>query len=362
MADAFKFLLLPIALLFGLAVYIRNRFYDWGFLKSFSFDFPIISVGNLSVGGTGKTPHVEYLIRLLSSHQFQVATLSRGYKRKTRGYILATTEHHADHIGDEPSLIKKKYPHVAVAVSESRSVAVPQILSEVPNTDVILLDDAFQHRGIEPGMSIVLTDYSHPFTRDFLLPFGTLREPRSAYHRADFIIVTKCPPDLSQQQRAAMIKEINPGKHQAVFFSYLKYYRPYNIVNNQDKLELTKDLHVFLFCGIARPENLEQHIRAQVGELWVKEFDDHHPFDRYDLEVLNEAFENIKEEKKVLMTTEKDLTRLFAHKETIIQKKLPIYAQPIQVEFFEQDKQLFEQEILNYLIRIKQQEQQINNG
>lgn len=346
-----KFILFPFALIYWLIIYIRNTLYDNDIFKSIEFDFPVICIGNLSFGGTGKTPHVEYLIRLLSN-QFRVTILSRGYKRKSTGYLAVQANSDVEQVGDEPALIKKKYPHVGVAVSEDREMAVPQIISTIP-TDVIVLDDAFQHRSIRAGMSIVLTKYNKLFTRDYILPIGSLREYRGAYKRADFIIVSKCPKDLTKAQKQAIKEEINPQKGQLVFFSYIDYFPAYSITDHTDRLQANKELDILLFSGIASSSELKEFLEKSVRNLYSLDYHDHHDYDRVDMENITEAFNNIESPNKVLMTTEKDAVRLYKHRKWIIDKKLPIYVLPIKVEFFKEDKQLFDSEVVNYLERLK---------
>ncbi len=346
-----KYVLAPFALIYFVVIWVRNKLYDIGLFRTITFDLPVIAVGNLSVGGTGKTPHIEYLIRLLQPH-YKLATLSRGYKRKTSGYLLARPEHHADHLGDEPSLLFKKYPGVAVAVAEDRTLAMPQLLTDRPGTQVTLLDDAFQRRDIGASMTILLTTYHEPYYNDRILPIGSLREYRSAAKRADIIVVTKCPPNLSNTKRKEMEAAIDPGPHQKVLFSYLQYAAPYHIAHPATKLMLEKDLNIYAFCGIANTTALEEYIRPQVQDLYVKKYPDHHYYDRYDLEFVIEAFKNLDRPKKVLLTTEKDVTRLFKHKEVVMQRSLPIFVLPVRVEFFPQDKAFFDREILDYLERV----------
>src|SRR6478672_9534513 len=226
---SFRILLLPFALIFWIAVAIRNWMYDKKILKSTSFGLPLICVGNLSVGGTGKSPMVEYLVLHLKN-RFKVATLSRGYKRKTRGYALATDETTAIDVGDEPMQFHLKFPDVPVAVGEERLDAIPQLLHDRPGTQAIILDDAFQHRIVNAGLNILLTDYGNLFTRDFFLPTGDLRDLRSNYKRADIIIVTKCNPELIAAEKQKIIDEIRPVKGQAVLFTAIQYGQPYQII------------------------------------------------------------------------------------------------------------------------------------
>ena len=221
---SFRILLLPFAILYGLVVWIRNWLYDKNIFRSTSFGLPLICVGNLSVGGTGKSPMVEFLVMHLKNH-YKVATLSRGYKRKTKGYALATDDTTALDIGDEPMQFHQKFPDVPVAVGEERIVAIPQLLHDRPETQVIILDDAFQHRALKAGLNILLTDYNNLFTRDFFLPTGDLRDTQGSYKRADIIVVTKSRPDLSAERKREVIEEIKPLPHQnGVFFLHLVWY------------------------------------------------------------------------------------------------------------------------------------------
>src|SRR5215212_8317876 len=228
---SFRVLLLPFAILFWLVVLVRNWMYKKNILKSTSFGLPLICVGNLSVGGTGKSPMVEYLVLSLKN-LYKVATLSRGYKRKTKGYALASAHTTAIDVGDEPMQFYRKFPDVPIAVGEQRILAIPQLLHDRPETQVIILDDAFQHRAIKAGFNILLTEWENLFTRDFFLPTGDLRDARSSYKRADLIVVTKCPADLSAKEKEETIKEIEPLAHQQVFFSTIVYGTIYHILNN----------------------------------------------------------------------------------------------------------------------------------
>lgn len=346
-----RYLLFPFSLLYGLIIFIRNKLYDWGILKSVKFHFPVISVGNLSVGGTGKTPHIEYLIRNFAAH-YKLAVLSRGYKRKTSGYRLVKPMSTADETGDEASLIKSKYPFVNVAVAEERVYGIPQLLGDAPETQVLLLDDAFQHRSVEPAINILLTRFNKPYTRDFILPAGSLREFRSSAKRADFIIVSKCPTDLTNEQRKALQAEIKPDKNQLLLFSYLKYGLPYNIINGADKLDLSAPDAIYLFTGIAQLDELMEYLKSKTKEVFNMEFPDHHNFDAYDMANIRTAYTNIERKNKVLLTTEKDVVRLIPHKKWIAENKLPIYVLPVQVEFFEKDKALLHRELSSYFEKV----------
>ena len=232
MMTLFRILVAPFTLLYVGILYLRNLCYNKGLLTETSFELPIINVGNLAFGGTGKTPHIEYLIHLLKPN-YKVAVLSRGYKRKTIGYFFASNESTAAQIGDEPRQIKQKFKdEIDLAVSENRVIGVPNLLFDAPETDIILLDDAFQHRAIKAGLNILLTDYNNLFTQDYLTPSGTLREYRAGYKRADIIIVTKCNADLSDSEKQQIIAEIKPLAHQKVYFSYQKFSDLVHYYNN----------------------------------------------------------------------------------------------------------------------------------
>ncbi|MEI9945280.1 MAG: tetraacyldisaccharide 4'-kinase [Chitinophagaceae bacterium] len=230
---SFRILLLPFALLYWLGLVIRNWLYDKNISQSSSFALPLICVGNLSIGGTGKSPMVEYLLRLLKD-KYSVATLSRGYKRKTKGYALADDDSTALDIGDEPMQFHLKFPNVPVAVGEERLDAISQLLQDKPATEAIILDDAFQHRAIKAGLNILLTDYNNLFTRDFYLPTGDLRDLKSQYKRAQVIVITKCDPAISEQEKQRIIKEINPKPHQSIFFTAISYGEPYHILDKKN--------------------------------------------------------------------------------------------------------------------------------
>ncbi|MBP6825343.1 MAG: tetraacyldisaccharide 4'-kinase, partial [Saprospiraceae bacterium] len=244
-----RVLLLPFALLYGIGIGIRNLFYQAGVLRSVHFDLPVISVGNLSVGGAGKSPHIEYLVRWLDRY-IGIAVLSRGYGRKTMGYRQVTVIDNAEQVGDEPLQIKRKFADVPVSVSESRALGVPELVKRYPETQCVLLDDAFQHLAVTPGLNILLTEYSRPFTRDWLLPAGRLREWRHGYRRADIIIVTKCPAELTARQRYELLIEIDPFPRQRVYFSRYRYGALYEIFRPDTLRPLDLDTHVLLVSAI----------------------------------------------------------------------------------------------------------------
>ena len=305
-------------------------------IEGVTFNIPIIGVGNLSVGGTGKSPMVEYLANMLKD-KYPIATLSRGYKRRTSGYVLASDKTTAIEIGDEPMQFHLKHPDIAVSVGEKRIEAIPQLLYDRPETKLVILDDAFQHREINAGLNILLTDYSNLYTRDFFLPTGDLRDQKSSAQRADIIVVTKCPSHISEHQHFLIMKELNPLHHQHVFFTSIKYNRPYHIVTGKAKI-LSKEDEVLLVCGIANPEPLTSYIHESTATYDALFFSDHHIFSIDDLDDIVSRFNNIKNEHTIILTTEKDAVRLVKFSDKLAE--LPFYVLPISFTFlFEQEKE-----------------------
>jgi len=342
----------PFSLLYGIGVSIRNGLYNQGLLKGVEFNVPVISVGNLSVGGAGKSPHIEYLIRLLKDY-IDVATISRGYRRKTKGFLTVHSGMSAEQVGDEPLQFKRKFPDVRVTVSESRTFAIPKILMDNPDTKAILLDDAFQHRSVKPGMNILLTEYSRPFTGDYLMPSGRLREWRSAYERADTIIVTKCPFEVTEADKQRFIEDIQPLSHQRIYFSYYAYQQPYFIFNPQYKLLLKEDMDVLLISAIARTDYLVDYLNEQVNSVRIREYEDHHYFTNYDVGQLKADFDRMESPKKVVLTTEKDAMRLELHKPYLMENKLPIWAVPVEVKFHFDEGPQFDEDVRQFLLNFK---------
>ncbi|MDQ6814864.1 MAG: tetraacyldisaccharide 4'-kinase [Bacteroidota bacterium] len=326
---SFRILLLPFSLIYGLIVIVRNSLFDKNFIKSVSFNLPIIGVGNLSVGGTGKSPMVEYLISLLHN-RYNVATLSRGYKRRTTGYALANADTTTLEIGDEPMQFHRKFSDVAVAVGEERIVAIPQLLHDRPQTDVIILDDSLQHRRIKPAFNILLTDCSNLFTRDFFLPTGDLRDQKSSYKRADVIVVTKCPADISLADMDRIKAEIKPLATQQVFFTTIEYGSPYNIISKEKKA-FSPEYEVLLVCGIANPQPLKNYLAQQVKSYYQLSYADHHIFSIDDLDEISNKFAEMNAERKIIITTEKDAVRLVKFKEALLH--IPVYVLPVQHKF-----------------------------
>jgi tetraacyldisaccharide 4'-kinase len=326
---SFRLFLFPLAVLYGLIVVLRNWLYDRRIIKSVSFNLPIITVGNLSVGGTGKSPMVDYLVSILKK-QYPLATLSRGYKRRTSGYLLAQENTDAIEIGDEPMQFHLTHPDIAVAVGEKRIEAIPQLLYDRPDTRLIILDDAFQHREINTDFNILLTEYSNLYTRDFYLPTGDLRDQISSARRARIIIVTKCPSDLSEDERFRIMKEIAPRSGQSVFFTSIEYKQPYHIVT-RNPLSLSHTEEILLICGIANPEPLTDYIHEKTNTYEAIFYSDHHLFSIDDIYEMKRKFSDIRNKEKRILTTEKDAVRLVKYKEYLAD--LPFYVIPITVHF-----------------------------
>jgi tetraacyldisaccharide 4'-kinase len=346
---SFRILLLPFALIYALIVFLRNVFYDNKIFKSATFNFPLICVGNLAVGGTGKSPMVEYLAELLLT-RYRVGTLSRGYKRKTKGYALANVNTTAIDIGDEPMQFHLKFPNMPVAVGEERIVAIPQLLHDHPELDAIILDDAFQHRMVNAGLNIILTEYSNLFTEDFYLPTGDLRDERRSYKRANVILVTKCPADLNEEEKQRITKDIHPLSHQHIFFTTIDYGVPYHIVHNV-KRNVTENDEVLLVCGIANPRPLKQYLFDSAGTYYQIDYRDHHIFTIDDLSDIIKRFENITADSKFILTTEKDAVRLSKFKQQLTE--LPLYVLPIRHRFLFNEESGFNNLIFNYIANFK---------
>ena len=344
---SFRILLLPFALLYWLAISIRNWLYDKRIKGSVSFGLPVICVGNLSVGGTGKSPMVEFLVTHLKD-LFKVATLSRGYKRKTRGFALANENSTALEIGDEPMQFHLKFPAVPVAVGEERVVAIPQLLHDRPDTQVIILDDAFQHRAIKAGLNILLTEYGNLFTRDFYLPTGDLRDLKRSYKRAEIIIVTKCKADLPDEERNAIIDEINPLPGQEVFFTTIEYGQAYHIIDRHGK-ELEDNIEVLLVSGIANPRPLKNLMEEHSESYYLMQYADHHIFTIDDLKDIKKRFESIDTPNKIILTTEKDAVRLAKFNHEL--EDLPLYVLPIRHHFLFGEESKFIQRVRDFVLK-----------
>ena len=341
-----KILLLPIAFLYHIILIIRHKLYDWHILKSKRFDVPVICVGNLALGGTGKTPHTEYLIGLLREH-YRLATLSRGYGRHTKGFKTADESSTYKDLGDEPLQYFKKFPEVQVAVDKDRVEGVTRLLQSDMASQVILLDDAFQHRRIEAGLNILLTTYDKLYCDDCLVPVGTLRDVKSAAKRADIIVVSKAPFNLKECDKKEAVRKLNPLPRQKVFFSTLGY-EPFKAVNEAAKaIDPQSADCALLFCGIADPQPLAKRMESWYPHFEMMTFADHHPYTENDVKKIMERVGQLQGEKKIVVTTEKDYARFINSPYLCQFESVPLYVAPVNISFFKEEE--FKIEILNYV-------------
>jgi tetraacyldisaccharide 4'-kinase len=345
-----KYHLYPLAIVYGFITSFRNFLYDSKIVKPSSFRLPIISVGNLTVGGTGKTPHAEYLISLLKN-EFKVAFLSRGYKRKTKGFIIADRNSDLNEIGDEPVQIKQKFPEITVAVCEKRKVGIKKLIEyKELNIDAIILDDAFQHRSVEPNINILLLDFTQPVFDDHLLPVGRLRESLRAFHRANFIIITKCPSQLKPIDQRVLKNRLDIRPYQNLFFTSIVYGE---ITPAEKGLTLlcddTRNYSVLLVTGIGNPAPLLEYLKDQVGQIIHKKYPDHFAYMEKDLTELSDLYSGIDAPQKLIITTEKDLVRLKSVKNYPPDFFRNVFYIPIEIRFLDRTKDLFNQRIINYV-------------
>ena len=340
--------LLPLSWCYGLAVGIRNQLFEMGILKSRAFKTPIISIGNITVGGSGKTPHVEYIVKQLHD-KMKVAVLSRGYKRKTKGFVLASKDSTAADIGDEPFQMKKRFADIYVAVDANRCRGIDFLTEneETKDTDVILLDDAYQHRYVKPGVNILLIDYHRLIIYDKLLPAGRLREPKQGKNRADIVIITKCPNEMKPMEFRVLTKALGLFPYQKLFFTKLKYNQLKPLYAGEDKplSELTKDTHVVLLTGIASPKQMMMDLSSYTSHITPLTFADHHAFRKKDIQRINEVFAQTPEP-KIIITTEKDNARLFGMKGLSDEVRQHIYMLPIEIEFLLGQQAEFNEKII----------------
>jgi tetraacyldisaccharide 4'-kinase len=341
-----RVLLFPFSLIYYAIIYIRNRLFDKNILRSSSFNLPLICVGNIAAGGTGKSPMVEYLLRYLKD-SLTVASLSRGYKRKTSGYALANERSTALEIGDEPMQFHLKFPDLPIAVGEERIEAIPQILHDRPDVQAIILDDAFQHRSVKPGLNILLTDYSNLYTRDWYLPTGDLRDEKASVKRANIILVTKCKQGLSPKERDSIMTELNVESHQSVFFSCIRYGMPYHILSKKG-IPVTQDMEVLLVTGIANPAPLKNYLLEKSKTYYELRYNDHHIFSIDDLTEIKKRFNGLTANNKIILTTEKDAVRLVKFEPAL--EGLPVFVLPIEMEFLFNQETAFQQLVRNFII------------
>ena len=342
--------LLPLSWLYGLGVKFRNMLFEIGILHSESFDVPVISVGNITVGGTGKTPHVEYLIELLKD-KAKVAVLSRGYKRRTRGFVIADDNATAKTIGDEPLQMKRKYgDDITVAVDRKRCHGIRQLTSDEDGIDVILLDDAFQHRYVKPGVNILLVDYHRLIIYDKLLPAGRLREPLSGKNRADIVIVTKCPHDLKPMEFRVITEAMNLYPFQRLFFTCLEYRNitPVFGSGEQSLDSIGKDCHILLLTGIASPQQMIEDLSPRCPHITPLTFGDHHTFTSSDVARINNEFAALPHP-KMIITTEKDATRLIAVEGLSEEVRGAMFALPVKIRFMLGQEESFNEKIIGYV-------------
>lgn len=348
---ALRYILAPFTLIYALAIVIRNLGFKLGLLTSREIGVPVINIGNIAVGGSGKTPHVEYIIRLLSGKtDKKIATLSRGYGRDSSGFMISTSANTANEVGDEPLQYTLKYPNIMVAVDGDRVHGANKLIDE-QHVDVILLDDAYQHRYIKPSLNILLTNYQKHYGHDYLLPLGNLREFRSAAQRADIIIVTKAPHSISPIDRRRIAQELGANTHQKVFYSFIQY-NQLLAFNEKAKahpvsLDQLKEHEVILVTGIANPEPLLEFLKPQTYKLEHVSFRDHHRYDAADIKKIKSYSKEL--DNPIIITTEKDAMR-FKYPSVMEElSELAVYYVDIEVVFNEADKQAFDEIIIDHV-------------
>ncbi len=342
--------LLPFSWIYGSIVRFRNWLFDMGLKKSKSFSIPIISVGNITVGGSGKTPHVEYLIRLLHD-KAKIAMLSRGYKRKSHGYVLAEESTTMPEIGDEPFQMHQKFSDIYVAVDAKRARGIENLQNDeaTKDVDVVLLDDAFQHRYVKPGINILLVDYHRLIIYDKMLPAGRLREPLSGKNRADIVIITKCPKDLKPMEFRVLTKAMDLYPFQKLYFTSIDYDTPKGVFEEkQIELDKLQDYHVLLLTGIASPKQMEHDLKPMTKDITNLSFGDHHSFKGKDIDRINDAFESMPEP-RIIITTEKDAVRLRETEGLYEKVKSNMYELPIKVSFMLDQQDNFNEKIISYV-------------
>lgn len=343
--------LTPLSWLYGLGVGFRNLLFKLGILKSRAFDIPVISVGNITVGGSGKTPHVEYLVSLLKD-KMKVAVLSRGYKRKSKGYVLANDDTTMREIGDEPYQMKQKFPELYVAVDKKRTEGIDRLThdEQTKDVDVILLDDAYQHRYVKPGVNILLVDYHRLIIYDKLLPAGCLREPKEGKSRADIVIITKCPKDLRPMEYRVLMKALNLYPYQSLYFTTLIYDNLKQVYGTESMPinSLPDRCNVLLLTGIASPKQMQNDLSVYNYNLSFLSFSDHHNFSKKDIRTINRKFAELPSP-KVIITTEKDVARIKFVEGLNDEVKESMYALPVRIQFMLGQEEEFNNKIINYV-------------
>lgn len=350
-----RFLLAPLSWLYALVIWIRHFMFDMGILPQKSYRFPVISIGNIALGGTGKTPHTEYIVRLLLEEKINTAILSRGYGRKTKGFLKADEQHSdASSLGDEPAQFFHEFSgDIQIVVDGNRREGIEKLMKLENPPEVILLDDAMQHRYVKPGLSILLTDYRNLYVDDHIVPYGGLRDLKSASKRANIIVVTKTEKVLSPIIKRYLLKKLNPEKYQRVYFSYFNYGKLISVANFKKKEWDKKYSVIILFTGIANPYPIKGYLRSYCRELITIVFPDHHVFKEKDLELIRKKFDDQFTKKKLIVTTEKDAMRLVNSPYLRILEDLPLYYLPIEVKFHGDDERAFNNQIINYVRKNK---------
>jgi tetraacyldisaccharide 4'-kinase len=325
---------MPFSWIYSAVLFVRNWLFDHNLLKSTRGKAQTVVVGNLSLGGTGKTPHSSLIIRELSRH-FSVALLSRGYGRKSKGFYMLSTDSKASQVGDEPLLLKKQNPTIPVAVCENRIDGIDLILKEMPSVQWVVLDDAYQHRALKGDVHVLLSEYNAPFFKDFVLPSGRLRDHKKQWRRADVVIITKCPANLTSEEMQSFVNQFPELKSKQVLFSKMKYGNPVPVFNPNLKFDI--DAQVFGFCGIARPDTFQAHLVEHYSLKKFKSYPDHHGFTHADIATIRHDFGTFDVLSKMMLTTEKDAMRLLEFQEL---RDEPIFYIPIEVEFIGENQNL----------------------
>ncbi|HEX2969503.1 MAG TPA: tetraacyldisaccharide 4'-kinase [Bacteroidales bacterium] len=357
MLDNRNFLLYPLSLAYGIITEIRNFMYNSGILISREFDIPVICIGNITIGGTGKTPHTEYFTEILSKH-FKVAVLSRGYKRKTADFRIITPSSTVSEAGDEPLQIAKKFPDLLVVVESNRIRGIDKILELRPDTEVVVMDDGFQHRSLKPGFSILLSDFGRPMQEDHLIPFGSLRERADNMQRADIILITKTPPNISAIDRRLIVSKTNKFSHQNLYFTAIKYLQPVPVFENINDdfnpgWNSFSDNGAVLVTGIANPLPLVEHLKRIFSTLEHLAFPDHHDFSENDIKNISDTFQNLKTSNRYVITTEKDAMRLREFANIASEIKSCSYYIPVGIEVLNEEKEELDKQIIDYVRKNK---------
>lgn len=354
-----RYILLPLSFVYGLIIQIRNLCFNLGIFKSQSFHRPVILIGNLTTGGTGKTPHVECVVRMLQSEKIPCATLSRGYGRKSHGFQWVQPTDEYLKTGDEPLQIKQKFPEVPVAVDGNRVRGLTRIWQEHPTVKVVIMDDGFQHRKVKPSLSILLKDYEELDKTNYLLPAGTLREPHSSASRADIIIVTKTPTFFTPLEKRLLKDRMKCYASQQVFFTTMQNGELLSVVELGKPALFNKEYYkerkyqIMLVTGIANPDPLEEYIKENFMLAKHLRFADHHRYTASDIQKIKDAFAQIPGENKLIVTTEKDAMRLNVENLRTLYNDLPLFYLGVEVKFHQQDYELFKEIIVNHVVKFR---------